>query len=225
FGRPKPNNLLDAAPLPNKINNRNRNGNLLCKDGSQTYNYLHDYNHYELPRSIFLLRHLTDLHIENCTLDIIVPTLDGFGSLTSLFLRSGRFLEKPLLHLLANCPLLKKLELLFDLTDEGLVELQCINVIELFKRLPVIEDLFISPWIIKYCDVPPELPIALVHLKRFCFSAMMLLDEYGLKFVFLVIRRSPNMEKIELHVNILKSKLHFWSCGLAKLVPFLLKLQ
>ncbi|GJV96477.1 F-box/FBD/LRR-repeat protein-like protein isoform X1 [Tanacetum coccineum] len=159
-------------------------------------------SHYELPRSIFLLRHLTDLHIENCTLDIIVPTLDGFGSLTSLFLRSGRFLEKPLLHLLANCPLLKKLELLFDLTDEGLAELQCINVIELFKRLPVIEDLSISPWIIKYCDdVPPELPIALVHLKRFRFSAMMLLDEYGLKFVFLVIRRSPNLEKIELHVN------------------------
>ncbi|GJV96482.1 F-box/FBD/LRR-repeat protein-like protein [Tanacetum coccineum] len=84
-------------------------------------------------------------------------------------------------------PVVRLSPVLFDLTDEGLAELQCINVIELFKRLPVIEDLSISQWIIKYCDdVPPELPIALVHLKRFRFSAMMLLDEFGLKFVFLV---------------------------------------
>nr|GEY83976.1 hypothetical protein [Tanacetum cinerariifolium] len=102
-----------------------------------------DYCPYEVPISIFLLRHLTDLHIENCTLGNVVPTLDGFGSLISS---------------------------------------QC-------------------QWIIENSHVPPELPMALIHLKCLCLTSMMLLDTYGLQFLFLVIRSSPNLEKIELHID------------------------
>ncbi|GJS31054.1 F-box/FBD/LRR-repeat protein-like protein [Tanacetum coccineum] len=154
------------------------------------------YSSYELPRSIFLLRHLTHLHIENCTLKR-VPTFDGFGSLKTLSLSGCRICEEALLHLIANCPKLDSLCLYEDVKGIS----KRIDIIELFKSLPVIEYLIISHRLLRDSFVPPKLSTALVNFRGIWLTRMMLLDDYGLEFLILVIRSSPNLEKLGLCIR------------------------
>ncbi|KAJ0428599.1 hypothetical protein HanRHA438_Chr17g0805021 [Helianthus annuus] len=75
---------------------------------------------------------------------------------------------------------------------------------ELFKCLPVIEDLTtwgdtIAP-VVK-ASVPQELPTSLIHLKYCSIEEMLFHDGCGLTFVAVLIKCSPNLEKIVLEMG------------------------
>ncbi|KAI7750560.1 hypothetical protein M8C21_016412 [Ambrosia artemisiifolia] len=155
---------------------------------------------YDLPLSFFSLDHLTELNLSWCSIDR-QPIFNGFGSLTSLTLDCVMISIKTLLHLLSNCPALKSFSLVMIaynfLGDEKS------TMIELFECLPVIEHLTILNDIIKWFVpdlVPQELPTPLIHLKYFCFNQMSFYDVYGLTFLAVLIKNSPNLEKIELEI-------------------------
>nr|GEV14974.1 hypothetical protein [Tanacetum cinerariifolium] len=156
---------------------------------------------YELPLSVFSLHQLTDLHARDCAL-IYHPTSSGFRSLTSLYLESNNMItisKEALLRFFSNCPHLKQLELV--LGDEGIDE--AITIIEVCKCLPVIEHMSFYRWTVEgsaQYSVRQKLPTELVHLKSFCLKMMNLFDDYGLRFVGLVMRNSPNLEKIKLEI-------------------------
>ncbi|KAI7724944.1 hypothetical protein M8C21_005497 [Ambrosia artemisiifolia] len=151
---------------------------------------------YKLPISVFSFHHVTDLEL--CCVDIDHPPIfNGFGSLRNLCLRSVGISTKTLLHLLSNCPSLKSLSLFTSVMD---FDDKC-TVIELFKCLPVIEHL--NTWLHVYWwlvvdSVQQELPTSLIHLKSFCFEEICCVDGYGLAFLLVLIRCSPNLEKIKL---------------------------
>ncbi|KAK9054431.1 hypothetical protein SSX86_025509 [Deinandra increscens subsp. villosa] len=155
---------------------------------------------YDLPISIFSLHHLTDLYLSSVNLEH-QPVFNGFGNLRSLVLDYARISTKSLLHLLSNCPSLQSFNLHVggDLFDEP-----C-TIIELFKCLPMIEHLTTHPLIfwsrLHLGVVPPELPPLLLHLKYFCFERMSFVDRYGLPFILLLIKCSPNLEKIKLEID------------------------
>ncbi|XP_071734073.1 F-box/FBD/LRR-repeat protein At1g13570-like [Rutidosis leptorrhynchoides] len=153
---------------------------------------------YKLPLSLFSLSHLTDLSISSCALDH-QPTFKGFDSLTYLFLQEIHTTEKTLMHLLSNCPSLKHLNLGSNCTT---IEYSDDYVIaDLFKCLPVIEDLCISFHIILCFQpdrIPKKLPTALVHLKYLCMEGLSFLHKYGLPFLVLLIKSSPNLKKLKL---------------------------
>ncbi|XP_076895545.1 F-box/FBD/LRR-repeat protein At1g13570-like isoform X1 [Bidens hawaiensis] len=146
---------------------------------------------YKLPVSFFSLHHLTDLDLSWCDIDH-QPTFNGFGSLTSLSLECVGISMQTLLHLLSNSPSLKSFSLL--MLAKNIIGPEKSTMIELFKCLPVIEHLAIRSNII------PELPTSLIHLKSFCFEQITFLDDYGLTFLAVLIKNSPNLEKIELKV-------------------------
>ncbi|MFS7999752.1 hypothetical protein Hanom_Chr12g01170211 [Helianthus anomalus] len=50
-------------------------------------------------------------------------------------------------------------------------------------------------------SVPQELPTNLIHLKYFCFQELDLGDSYVLAFLLLLIKYSPNLEKIKLEID------------------------
>ncbi|KAK9076096.1 hypothetical protein SSX86_004429 [Deinandra increscens subsp. villosa] len=152
---------------------------------------------FDLPISIFSLHHLTDLHLSCVTIDLEhEPVFNEFGSLRSLVLDLVEISTKSLLHLLSNCPSLKSFHLcacntLFD---------EYCTIIELFKCLPVIEHLTIYGQDLRFSAVPQELP-RLCHLKYFCFDLMSFIDSFGLPFLLVVIKCSPNLEKIKLEID------------------------
>lgn len=79
-----------------------------------------------------------------------------------------------------------------------------VTTIKLLNCLPMIEHLSFYLWIeqgFAQNSNPRELPNALVHLKYFCLEEMMFFDKYGLDFLCLVMRSSPNLKKIELEVG------------------------
>ncbi|GJT34448.1 F-box/FBD/LRR-repeat protein [Tanacetum coccineum] len=160
-----------------------------------------DFPLYEFPLSIFSLHQLTDLYVKNCTFDYN-PTISGFRSLTSLYLETNNMInlsKKALLHFFSHCPLLKRLELV--LGDEGIDE--AITIMDIPKCLPVIEHLSFYRWTVESSaqnSVGRKLPMALVHLKYFCLNMMKLFDDDGLRFLGLVMRNSPNLEKIKLDI-------------------------
>jgi len=63
---------------------------------------------YGLPLSVFSLNHLTDLYLDNCDVNF-KPIFNGFGSLINLTLKRVCISEEALLHILSNCPSLKRL--------------------------------------------------------------------------------------------------------------------
>ncbi|KAI7732064.1 hypothetical protein M8C21_011362 [Ambrosia artemisiifolia] len=156
---------------------------------------------YNLPFSIFSLHHLTELCLSWCGLDH-QPVFNGFGSLTSLTLYCVRIPRKTLLHLLSRSPSLKSFTLLMD--ENHIVGHEKSTMIELFECLPMIEHLTIcsqiSPWFVPDL-VPQELPNPQIHLKFFCFTRMSFHDGYGLTFLAVLIKSSPNLEKIELKID------------------------
>ncbi|XP_076927348.1 F-box/FBD/LRR-repeat protein At1g13570-like isoform X2 [Bidens hawaiensis] len=146
---------------------------------------------YNLPVSFLSLHHLTDLDLSWCDIDH-QPTFNGFGSLTSLSLECVGISIETLLHLLSNSPSLKSFSLL--MLEENIIGPENSTMIELFKCLPVIEHLSI------WSNIILELPTSLIHLKSFCFEQMTFQDGYGLTFLAVLIKNSPNLEKIDLEV-------------------------
>ncbi|XP_076928329.1 F-box/FBD/LRR-repeat protein At1g13570-like, partial [Bidens hawaiensis] len=153
---------------------------------------------YNLPVFFLSLHHLTDLDLSWCDIDHQL-TFNGFGSLTSLSLECVGISIETLLHLLSNSPSLKSFSLL--MLEENIIGPENSTMIELFKCLPVIEHLSIWSNIILWFVsdlVPQELPTSLIHLKSFCFEQMTFQDGYGLTFLAVLIKNSPNLEKIDL---------------------------
>ncbi|KAF5758363.1 putative leucine-rich repeat domain superfamily, F-box-like domain superfamily [Helianthus annuus] len=151
---------------------------------------------HELPKSVFALHDLEDLDL--CDFIVDLPSIfNGFGSLVSLYLNDVKLSTKTLRHLLSNCPSLESLNL-----DIGESDDKC-TIYELLKCLPVIEDLTIS---IDYCEwlvldsVPQELPTSLIHLKYIRLDGMSFVEGSRLAFLLVLIRCSPNLERIKLQM-------------------------
>ncbi|XP_076899549.1 F-box/FBD/LRR-repeat protein At1g13570-like [Bidens hawaiensis] len=153
---------------------------------------------YGLPLSFFSLHHLTDLCLENCDINH-KPIFNGFGSLTNLSLTHVTISKEALLHLLSNCPSLKTLCL--QISEEDFQDRTYPSITELFKCLPVIEDLttwgYIIPPLVD-SSLPQELPPSLIRLKTFCIDEFCFVDGYGLPFLAVLIKCSPNLEKLKI---------------------------
>ncbi|XP_022039205.1 F-box/FBD/LRR-repeat protein At1g13570 isoform X1 [Helianthus annuus] len=162
------------------------------------------------PYSYYLLlpvlpwRHLTDLNIISCVVNH-KPIFNGFGSLTSLSLNYVTISRGTLMHLLYNCPSLKSLCLSMQrIYADHLPGDENPSIMELFKCLPVVEDL--TTWgdftlLLVQASVPEELPTSLIHLKYCTIDKMCFFDGYGLPFLLVLIKCSPNLTKIKLEIN------------------------
>ncbi|KAI7742919.1 hypothetical protein M8C21_008724, partial [Ambrosia artemisiifolia] len=154
---------------------------------------------YMLPLSLFSLHHLTDLSLSNCDLDH-QPSSHVFGSLTSLHLQELQTSKKALLRLLSSCPLLERLTLMSDggtIDDSG-----DSTIADLFKCVPGIE--YLSFWFfvfLLFLPLPKELPTTLVHLKYLYLDGVWFRHEYAVPFLDLLIRSSPNLEKLKLVIS------------------------
>ncbi|MFS7981128.1 putative F-box domain, leucine-rich repeat domain superfamily, F-box-like domain superfamily [Helianthus anomalus] len=137
---------------------------------------------YKLPSCAFSLHHLRDLHLRSVVIDH-QPIFSGFGSLRSLCLYYVKISKKDLLHLLSNCPSLKR-----------------------FNPSDFLEELFLS---VNFCfgiwlkrlvldSIRGELPISLIHLKYFCYNKMDFADYRLFTSLLVLIKCSPNLEKIVL---------------------------
>ncbi|KAJ0698086.1 putative FBD domain, leucine-rich repeat domain superfamily, F-box-like domain superfamily [Helianthus annuus] len=175
---------------------------------------------YKLPLCAFSMHQLTDLDLRNVDIDH-QPIFSGFGSLRSLCLYYVKISTKALLHLLSSCPSLKRFTLVSShlnfilmgflnvseyckLLQLGFIGCKDCTIVELFECLPVIEHLTIyggtpQPWLVPD-SVPNELPTSLIHLKYFCFNRLYFGDDHGLIFLLILIKCSPNLEKIELEI-------------------------
>ncbi|MFS7892246.1 putative leucine-rich repeat domain superfamily, F-box-like domain superfamily [Helianthus anomalus] len=77
-------------------------------------------------------------------------------------------------------------------------------IIKLFECLPVIKNLTIHLLTLKYFAqgrTPNKLPAALVHLKYLCITDTCIAYEHKIPCYALLIRSSPNLEKLKLVVN------------------------
>ncbi|MFS8006057.1 putative leucine-rich repeat domain superfamily, F-box-like domain superfamily [Helianthus anomalus] len=153
---------------------------------------------YKLPISLFSLHQLTSLYLSGCAL-YQQRSFNEFGYLTTLHLEGVWMYEKMLLRLLSSCPFLKSLTLDNGSTfiyDDGHT-----TIVDLFECLPVIEYLYV---VFSFVEDflrwrhPKELPTALVHLKYLCIHDLSFSHIYGLPFLALLIRSSPNLEKLKL---------------------------
>ncbi|KAJ0432726.1 putative FBD domain-containing protein [Helianthus annuus] len=78
------------------------------------------------------------------------------------------------------------------------------NIMELFKYLPLAEHLTTWDYVITLFDldsVPQELSTSLIHLKHFCFEDMSFDNVFGMAFLAVLIKCSPNLEKIKLEID------------------------
>ncbi|XP_021989898.1 uncharacterized protein LOC110886411 isoform X2 [Helianthus annuus] len=159
---------------------------------------------HKLPLCAFSLHHLRDLHLFNVVIDH-QPIFSGFGSLRSLCLYSVKISKNALLHLLSNCPSLKRFTLLGSICDKD-----C-TIIELFDCLHVIEDLTI------YGDTPELIDegiaddnetwfgileensdVRLEHLKELEIHRFSNLRR-EMELVTVILARSPKLKKVIIH--------------------------
>ncbi|XP_071695479.1 F-box/FBD/LRR-repeat protein At1g13570-like [Rutidosis leptorrhynchoides] len=162
---------------------------------------LNETSEYRLPLSIFSLHQLTNLHLHKGCM-YRQPPFNGFRNLTSLYLHDVKFSTKTLLHLVSSCPLLKSFTLF--ISEDDILGNDVFSIADLLECLPVIEHLITCLWVSQCFSVdslPQELPIYLVHLKYLRIDDMCLLDSGGLPLLFFLIRCSPNLEKLELHIH------------------------
>nr|XP_043634797.1 F-box/FBD/LRR-repeat protein At1g13570-like [Erigeron canadensis]XP_043634798.1 F-box/FBD/LRR-repeat protein At1g13570-like [Erigeron canadensis] len=149
---------------------------------------------YVLPFSIYSLQKLTYLHLFDCRIRH-KPTFSGFGSLTTLCLRCVSIYGETLLRLLSKSPLLKTVTLSLFCRGEH------ISFIELLECLPLVENLTIANEWIDMCLFveagPQKLPSPLVHLKYVSLD-MCFVSDHGLSLLSVLIKSSPNLEKINL---------------------------
>ncbi|KAJ0881155.1 putative F-box domain, FBD domain, F-box-like domain superfamily protein [Helianthus annuus] len=152
---------------------------------------------YKLPLCAFSLHHLRDLHLRSVVIDH-QPIFSGFGSLRSLCLYNVKISKKALLHLLSNCPSLKRFSM-------GYINSKDCTINELFECLPVIEHLTFSRnyfYLRLVLDsIRGELPMSLIHLKYFCYNKMDFADHRLFTFLVVLIKCSPNLEKIVLEID------------------------
>ncbi|GJY13265.1 F-box/FBD/LRR-repeat protein [Tanacetum coccineum] len=160
---------------------------------------------HSLPLSHFSFGHLTDLCLIRCRFHI-PPTFNRVGSLTSLYLHEVIISTRTLQHLLCNCPLLKNV--ILDIRDP------CISgsiggptISEIFECLPVIETFSISLELIRVFrdiamhEVPRELSTTLIHLKYLRIDGVYFTSEAELSVLALLIKSSPNLEKLKVWDN------------------------
>ncbi|KAJ0667129.1 putative FBD domain, leucine-rich repeat domain superfamily [Helianthus annuus] len=143
------------------------------------------------------------LTFDFCYYDMYKPIFNGFVNLTNLSFTCGKISRKALLHLLSNCPSLKSLSLF--ILENDFIGSEYPSIMELFKCLPVIEDLT-TTWVdtiapLVKASVPQELPTSLIHLKYCSIEEILFNDGYGLTFVAVLIKCSPNLEKIVLEMG------------------------
>ncbi|XP_071703427.1 F-box/FBD/LRR-repeat protein At1g13570-like [Rutidosis leptorrhynchoides] len=145
------------------------------------------------------------LHLSRKNTFLASSTLNGFGSLTTLCLEYVDICKKVLMQILSNNPLLKSFTMLTGQADTiGIYhddEYSTINA--LFQCLPVIEHLTLCVWDIQSFigeTVPQKLETSLVHLKYLRLERMCFLDNDWLRFLVLMIRSSPNLEKLKIEM-------------------------
>ncbi|KAI3822968.1 hypothetical protein L1987_10571 [Smallanthus sonchifolius] len=89
-----------------------------------------------------------------------------------------------------------------ELSDDGTIDVTGDSTIaDLIECLPVIE--YLSIWFFIYScflPLPKELPTTLVHLKYLCMECVCFIHEDSLPFLVLLIRSSPNLEKLKLEI-------------------------
>ncbi|KAK9054436.1 hypothetical protein SSX86_025514 [Deinandra increscens subsp. villosa] len=160
-----------------------------------------DENYWDkLPVSVFSLHHLTNLNLYCCDIDS-QQIFNEYCSLRSLSLDAIDICFKSLLQLLSNCPALKSLTLF--IVHSAFSDGDC-TIIRLFECLPMVEHLTISGYDLEWIvvdSVPHELPASLVHLKYFYFKEMGFAGGRGLPFLLVLIKCSPNLQKIKLEVD------------------------
>ncbi|KAI7742914.1 hypothetical protein M8C21_008719, partial [Ambrosia artemisiifolia] len=158
--------------------------------------------HYALPLSFCSLHQLTNLSVRNCSFDRLL-SFSGFCCLTTLCLQHASINVKTLMCLLSSCPLLKRLTLEYDSDilsdDEDFTIVD--TIVDLFKCLPVIEYLYVPCYIVGHVvpeRLPKELPTTLIHLKFLDIHRALVGHKHDLPFLALLIRSSPNLEKLKL---------------------------
>ncbi|XP_071718680.1 F-box/FBD/LRR-repeat protein At1g13570-like [Rutidosis leptorrhynchoides] len=165
----------------------------------------------DLPLSIFSFPQLTELYLCCCDIDSSPPnrfissTFNGFGRLTTLCLEYVNISKKALMDILSSNPLLKSFTLLTGYHECILIfhEDEYKTVDALFHCLPVIEHLTLCVWDIWSLFggvVPRQLATSLVHLKYLRLERICFLEDAYLQFLILIIRSSPNLEKLKLQV-------------------------
>ncbi|KAK9078989.1 hypothetical protein SSX86_000658 [Deinandra increscens subsp. villosa] len=153
---------------------------------------------YTLPLSLFSLHQLRELHLDGGALDLR-SSFNGSSSLTTLDLREVYTCDETLLQILSTCPLLKRLTIM---SDDGTTDVSGTStIVDLIRCLPGIE--YLSIWFFIFLcfapnRLPKELPTTLVHLKYLCMEFVSFRHEYSLPFFVLLIRSSPNLEKLKL---------------------------
>ncbi|GJY42887.1 F-box/FBD/LRR-repeat protein [Tanacetum coccineum] len=167
---------------------------------------------YKLPLSIFSLHQLMDLSLVNCNI-YLPPTKYQFRSHESLSLINVKTSTKTLLHLISCCPLLKSFSLLINFPNTLFDDTT--TLIELFDCLLLVEHLIISSgaiqWFVKD-GVPQKLPMSLVNLKCLCSEDMWFIDMCDLPFLVRLMRSSPNLEKLKLHIAPIED-ISYWACN------------
>ncbi|KAF5797427.1 putative F-box domain, FBD domain, F-box-like domain superfamily protein [Helianthus annuus] len=153
---------------------------------------------YKLPVSFFSLHQLMDLYLNDCAIDH-QPSFNGFGGLTTLHLQEIHICVKELMRLLSSCPLLKRLAILSDAgTVNGIGD---ITIADFIKCLPGIEYLSLLCLIfLCFPPLPKELPTTMVHLKYLRMEWVWFRHKYVVPFLVLLIRSSPNLEKLKLEI-------------------------
>nr|XP_043636742.1 F-box/FBD/LRR-repeat protein At1g13570-like [Erigeron canadensis]XP_043636743.1 F-box/FBD/LRR-repeat protein At1g13570-like [Erigeron canadensis] len=163
----------------------------------------------DLPLSIFSFHQLTDLHLFGCSFKKSPTTFNGYGSLTTLYLKYVDIYRKTLVHILSHNPLLKSFTLLTGCDGDIHItnnedEFEDATIIDLFKYLPVIEHFAFCVSDIRCFGggaLPQALAAPLVHLKSLCLERMCFLEQDWLCFLVLMIRSSPNLEKLKLEMS------------------------
>ncbi|KAJ0906777.1 putative FBD domain, leucine-rich repeat domain superfamily, F-box-like domain superfamily [Helianthus annuus] len=109
--------------------------------------------------------------------------------------------KKTLHRLLSSCPLLKRLALGHGMTI--LYDVEGSTIVDLFGCVPVIEYLYVVVFGLEDFlpkRLPKKLPTSLVHLKYLCVTVdtLCFTNIYGLPFLALLFRSSPNLETVKL---------------------------
>ncbi|XP_071730931.1 F-box/FBD/LRR-repeat protein At1g13570-like isoform X2 [Rutidosis leptorrhynchoides] len=131
------------------------------------------------------------------------PTFNGFGNLKTLCLEYVDIYKKSLMHILSNNPL-KSFTMLthgdsimiFNDDEYGTMD-------DLFNSIPVIEHLTLDVWDCQYFGrgvIPREVATSLVHLKYLRLQGMCFLENQWFRFLLLMLRSSPNLEKLGLQM-------------------------
>ncbi|XP_071695476.1 F-box/FBD/LRR-repeat protein At1g13570-like [Rutidosis leptorrhynchoides] len=166
-------------------------------------------NFSRIPLDVFSMQQLTDLYLHECYNLCLPETFNSLCSVTTLTIDDVITHKPTLLHLISKCPLLKTLNLLQG--PHHIPSDDHCGLIELFECLHVIENLTICLWGIQCFsegEQPRKLPTSLYNLKYMCLYDVLLGEnshyDYGMSFLALVFRASPNVEKIKLQTFTLK---------------------